>query len=160
MTLPATPESTHTERPSHVEPFLLPTEDNEADTEDDPVGHQLSAELEQSSAPSEDTAGGESSAELSFENASHTQSGQRRNRPAQNRNQNTAQRANEVVSDVNESFILTEPRKRKRNAFAAIYQGFSLGMNKPMNTPNSINSSAEINGRMHRNDLPQEPANY
>lgn len=74
--LPATPESTHTERPSHVEPFLLPTKDNEADTEDDPVGHQLSAELEQNSAPSEDTAGGESSAELSFENASHTQSGQ------------------------------------------------------------------------------------
>ena len=159
--LPATPESTHTEQPSHVEPFLLPTEDNEADTEDDPVGHQLSAELEQSSAPSEDTAGGESSAELSFENASHTQSGQRRNRPAQNRNQNTAQRANEVVSDVNESFILTEPRKRKRNAFAAIYQGFSLGMNKPINAPNSFtDSSAVLNGQMHRNDLPQEPANY
>ena len=149
--VPATPESTH------FEPFFIPThdetsaEDNaatDATNELDPAARQLSDELESSSALPTEAAGGE-------------------DQPAPiDRCQNTAVRAGEIASNIDERFVVTGKRKRmpnKRNV-NTMCKGFSLSMEKTMQPPNldSTNNSpgAIIDHRIHRNKLPDAPSNY
>ena len=148
---PATPDSTH------MDAFFLPSGDTgdspnlQDDGGLDPSSQQLSAELNSQPEPlvcsnsSLSAAGGENA-----ENSAH------------NFSQNTAARAGEISADFNPSLVVTGKRKRRARHLFAIFQGFSLSMQKALNPLISKEPSPGIepSRRIHRNDLPAPPGNY
>lgn len=152
---PATPES------NHMEAFFLPSGDtgNSSNSQNDggldPSSQQLSAELNSQSEPlvrsnsSLSAAGGENAENSNSQNA-------------ENSAHNTAARAGEISADFNPSLVVTGKRKRRARHLFAIFQGFSLSMQKALNPPISteLSPGIEPSRRIHRNDLPAPPGNY
>lgn len=143
---PATPESTNME----VLFVPEPPEDDPGDA--DPSSLQLLAELEHileadtcSDSCSITAGGGDNSSELSYSNR-----------------HNTALRAQEISADLDPSLAITGKCKRQPHNIFAIYQGFSLSMQKALNPLISTEPlpGVEPTSRIHRNDLPVAPGNF
>lgn len=137
--------------PNHsMEPFFIPSPGDKITTSTtstdstDSTAHQLSTELDESSSRFSTPSGGDHPSPAPI-------------------HRNTAQRSNEISSDLDPNLIITGRRTRRQphHAFSAC-QGFSLGLAKPASHSSDsapASESAPIK-QIHRNELPPEPMNY